>query len=150
MEENHFRLKCGLNILMKILAFQHSRLTLSHTPETTKVKKRRTRMVLLQVRMIKNVSPKPPLVASNCSHLATSKDALEEQERKRLEALRQRDQDRAKRFIDAKNRSIGIDKSYLDLQVEEKRLKELAEREEKLREGEFEIKYELCSICTSY
>jgi hypothetical protein len=124
--------------------------SLSHAGDNQSKEEENKTMVLLQVRMIKNVSPKPPLVASNCSHLATSKDALEEQERKRLEALRQRDQDRAKRFIDAKNRSIGIDKSYLDLQVEEKRLKELAEREEKLREGEFEIKYELCSICTSY
>ena len=40
-----------------------------------------------------------------------------EQERARLEALRQRDQER----LNAKNRSIGIDKDYLDKQVEEKR-----------------------------
>ncbi|KAL3797537.1 hypothetical protein HJC23_009901 [Cyclotella cryptica] len=62
--------------------------------------------------------------------------ALEEQERKRLDILRQRDQERAKRFVHAKNRSIGIDKSYLDKQVEEKRLRELAEKEEKLTEAE--------------
>jgi predicted RecB family nuclease len=66
-----------------------------------------------------------------------SQDTLESQERKRLEALRQRDQDRARRFVDAKNRSIGIDKSYLDKQVEEKRLREVEEKEEKLKEGTF-------------
>ena len=38
-----------------------------------------------------------------------------------MDALRQRDQERLKRFMDAKNRSIGIDKDYLDKQVEEKR-----------------------------
>ena len=56
-------------------------------------------------------------------------------ERARLEALRRREQDRAKRFMNAKNRSIGIDKSYLDRQIEEKRQLELAQREEKLAEG---------------
>lgn len=53
-----------------------------------------------------------------------------------MDALRQQDQERAKRFRDAKNRSIGIDKSYLDKQVEEKRLRELKEKDEKLAEGE--------------
>ena len=38
--------------------------------------------------------------------------------------------------MDAKNRSIGIDKSYLDKQVEEKRQRELAEKESKLADGE--------------
>mmetsp|Transcript_181 Transcript_181/g.436 ORF Transcript_181/g.436 Transcript_181/m.436 type:complete len:368 (+) Transcript_181:143-1246(+) len=57
-------------------------------------------------------------------------------ERARLEALRRREQDRAKRFMNAKNRSIGIDKSYLDRQIEEKRQLELAQREEKLAEAE--------------
>ena len=64
-----------------------------------------------------------------------TQDTLEEQERQRLETLRQRDRDRARRFIDAKSRSIGIDKEYLDKQVEEKRLREVKEKEEKLREG---------------
>ena len=50
----------------------------------------------------------------------TQEETLE-QERARLNALRQRDQERLKRFMDAKNRSIGIDKDYLDKQVEEKR-----------------------------
>ena len=50
----------------------------------------------------------------------TQEETLE-QERARLDALRQRDQERLKRFMDAKNRSIGIDKDYLDKQVEEKR-----------------------------
>ena len=63
-------------------------------------------------------------------------DDLASREQKRLESLRQRDQDRAKRFLDAKSRSIGIDKEYLDRQVEEKRRKEIEEKEEKAREGE--------------
>jgi trehalose-6-phosphate synthase len=67
--------------------------------------------------------------------LLQSQDTLEQQERKRLDALRQRDQERAKRFVNAKSRSIGIDKEYLDKQVEEKRLRELAEKEERLAEG---------------
>ena len=50
----------------------------------------------------------------------TQEETLE-QERARLDALRQRDQERLKRFMDAKNPSIGIDKDYLDKQVEEKR-----------------------------
>ena len=65
-------------------------------------------------------------------------DDLASREQKRLESLRQRDQDRAKRFLDAKSRSIGIDKEYLDRQVEEKRIREIEEKEEKAREGEFE------------
>jgi hypothetical protein len=60
----------------------------------------------------------------------------EEQERNRVDALRQQDQERAKRFLNARNRSIGIDKSYLDKQVEEKRLRELTEKGEKLADGE--------------
>ena len=38
--------------------------------------------------------------------------------------------------MNAKNRSIGIDKEYLDKQLEEKRQFEIAQREEKLAEGE--------------
>ena len=49
---------------------------------------------------------------------------------------RMRDEDRVKRFMNAKNRSIGIDKISLDKQIEEKRLLELAQWEEKLVEGE--------------
>ena len=59
-----------------------------------------------------------------------------EKERVMLDALRMRDEDRVKRFMNAKNRSIGIDKISLDKQVEEKRLLELAQWEEKLVEGE--------------
>ena len=54
-----------------------------------------------------------------------------------MNALRERDEDRAKRFMDAKNRSIGVDKSYLDKQIEEKRLLEIAQREEKLVDGKY-------------
>ncbi len=49
---------------------------------------------------------------------------------------RMRDEDRVKRFMNAKNRSIGIDKISLNKQIEEKRLLELAQWEEKLVEGE--------------
>ena len=59
-----------------------------------------------------------------------------DQEQARLEALRQRDQDRAKRFMNAKLRSIGIDTGSLDKQIEEKRRLELAQQEEKLAEAE--------------
>ena len=59
-----------------------------------------------------------------------------EQERARLDALRERDEDRTKRFMNAKNRNICIDKCYLDKQIEEKRLLERAHQEEKLAEGE--------------
>mmetsp|Transcript_11926 Transcript_11926/g.22078 ORF Transcript_11926/g.22078 Transcript_11926/m.22078 type:complete len:367 (-) Transcript_11926:113-1213(-) len=59
-----------------------------------------------------------------------------EQERARLEALQQREQNRAKRFMNSKNRSIGIDKGYLDKQIEEKRQLELAQNEDKLAEAE--------------
>ena len=59
-----------------------------------------------------------------------------EKERGRLDALRMRNEDRVKRFMNAKNRSIGIDKTSLDKQIEEKRSLELAQWEEKLVEGE--------------
>ncbi|KAL7532600.1 hypothetical protein ACHAXR_007889 [Thalassiosira sp. AJA248-18] len=58
-----------------------------------------------------------------------------DRERARLEALRQREQDRAKRYMNSKNR-IGIDKNYLDKQIEEKRQLELAQKEQKIAEAE--------------
>ena len=69
------------------------------------------------------------------SAISLQEEALD-QERTRLDALRQRERDRAKRFMNAKNRSIGIDKEYLDKQLEEKRQFEIAQREDKLAEGE--------------
>lgn len=60
-------------------------------------------------------------------------------EKMRLEALRQREEDRAKRFMNAKRRSIGVDKDALDRQVEEKRLREIAAGQEKLRDGELSL-----------
>mmetsp|Transcript_22303 Transcript_22303/g.46892 ORF Transcript_22303/g.46892 Transcript_22303/m.46892 type:complete len:354 (-) Transcript_22303:166-1227(-) len=54
----------------------------------------------------------------------------------RLEALRQREEDRAKRFMNPRRRSIGVDKDELDMQVEEKRLREIAAGQEKLRDAE--------------
>ncbi len=47
-----------------------------------------------------------------------------------------RDEDRVKRFMNAKNRRIGIYKRSLDKQIEEKRLLEIAQWGEKLVDGE--------------
>lgn len=61
---------------------------------------------------------------------------LQDQEEQRLFALRQRLEDRSKRFVNAKARTIGVDKDALDKQVEEKRQQQLAEREEKLADAQ--------------
>ncbi|KAL7473600.1 hypothetical protein ACHAXS_014076 [Conticribra weissflogii] len=65
-----------------------------------------------------------------------SKDDPLVKEKLRLEALRQREEERAKRFMNAKRRSIGVDKDELDRQIEEKKLSEIAARQEKLRDAE--------------
>ena len=70
------------------------------------------------------------------SFLSFLQEEILAQEKARLEALRLREQDRAKRFMNAKCRSIGVDKIGIDKQVEEKRLFEIAQKEEKLAEGE--------------
>ena len=60
----------------------------------------------------------------------------EEERNVRLVALQREEQERTKRFMNAKQRSIGIDKDYLDRQIEEKRLIELEQKKEKLEEAE--------------
>lgn len=54
----------------------------------------------------------------------------------RLAAIQREERERTKRFMNAKQRTIGIDKDYLDRQIEEKRMNELEQRKEKLAEGE--------------
>lgn len=51
-------------------------------------------------------------------------------------AIQKEERERTKRFMNAKQRSIGIDKDYLDRQIEEKRLIELEQKKEKLAEAE--------------
>ncbi len=46
---------------------------------------------------------------------------LAKEEKKAL-AMRQRFEERTRRFLDAKQRTIGVDKDYLHRQVEEKRI----------------------------
>ncbi|KAL9181068.1 hypothetical protein ACHAXT_009873 [Thalassiosira profunda] len=58
------------------------------------------------------------------------------QEQARLDALRQRDSERAQRFMNAKSRSIGIDKGALDRQLEEKERFRRAEEAEKRADAE--------------
>jgi hypothetical protein len=54
----------------------------------------------------------------------------------RLEAIQKEERERTKRFMNAKQRSIGIDKDGLDRQIEEKRLIELDQKKEKLADAE--------------
>jgi hypothetical protein len=56
-------------------------------------------------------------------------------ESKRLDALRLREEDRAKRFTNAKTRTIGIDVESLGKQTERRRL-ECEEEKEKLADNE--------------
>ncbi len=53
-----------------------------------------------------------------------------------MAARQKEEQERAKRFMNAKQRSIGIDKDYLDRQIKEKRIIELEQKKEKLAEAE--------------
>ena len=77
----------------------------------------------------------PKLTAYYLWNMSTLLRAFQQEEHLEKER-RMRDEDRVKRFMNAKNRSIGIDKISLDKQIEEKRLLELAQWEEKLVEGE--------------
>lgn len=51
-------------------------------------------------------------------------------------AMRHRFEDRTKRFLDAKQRTIGVDKDYLQKQVEEKRMEVTRRKEAEKHEGE--------------
>ena len=48
---------------------------------------------------------------------------------------RQRNQDRALRFMDAKSRTIGIDKHFLEQQIQEKEIRRKEEEQERLNYG---------------
>ena len=50
--------------------------------------------------------------------------------------MRERFEERTKRFLDSKKRTIGIDKAYLDKQVEEKNQQCIREKERLTDEGE--------------
>lgn len=56
---------------------------------------------------------------------------------RRVQALAERNEQRKARFLDARNRMIGIDKDALNQQVEEKRRKQILIQEEKQREAEW-------------
>jgi len=56
---------------------------------------------------------------------------------RRVQALAERNEKRKARFLDARHRTIGIDKDSLDQQVEEKRRQHILIQEEKQREAEW-------------
>ena len=49
-------------------------------------------------------------------------------EDRRIDAMRQRNEERRKRFLNAKDRSLGVDTEYLARQVAEKKAREDAEK----------------------
>lgn len=53
--------------------------------------------------------------------------------------MRQRFEERTKRFLDAKQRTIGVDKEYLQKQVEEKNIEMLKKKEEGKNDGEISV-----------
>ena len=63
-------------------------------------------------------------------------------------AMRQRFEERTRRFLDTKQRTIGVDKEYLQKQVEEKRLRVEKDKEDGKNEGELHEIYE--SFLSSY
>jgi len=58
-------------------------------------------------------------------------------------AMRRRFEERTKLFLNAKQRTIGIDKAYLDKQVREKNQHRIHEEEERVEEGTYQE--ELCN-----
>ena len=53
----------------------------------------------------------------------------------KLQGIRDRARERTIRFMNSRERSIGIDKKGLDLQVEEKRQKNVMQEQENKEEG---------------
>ncbi len=53
----------------------------------------------------------------------------------KAEAMKKRFEERTKRFLDAKQRTIGVDKEYLQKQIEEKRLESRRQKENEKCEG---------------
>jgi len=62
-------------------------------------------------------------------------DSQLEKQEARAVAMRQRFQDRTQRFLNAKQRTIGIDKQFLDQQVNEKNALYEEERNKSISEG---------------
>ena len=70
----------------------------------------------------------------NFFHCSIQDDVLAKEEAKAT-AMRQRFEERTKRFLDAKQRTIGVDKEYLQQQVDEKRLEAEKQKENEKNEG---------------
>lgn len=64
-----------------------------------------------------------------------------EREQQRIESRRQRFQERTARILDPKQRTLGIDTKALQQQVEERRLREMAERQAEEAAGEMMNKH---------
>ena len=64
-------------------------------------------------------------------------DSQLEKQEVRAVAMRQRFQERTQRFLNAKQRTIGIDKEFLDQQVNEKNMVYEEERNKSILEGKF-------------
>lgn len=58
-----------------------------------------------------------------------------EKEQRRIEAMRQRNKERTERFMDARGRTLGVDKLDLDKQIKEKELSKIAQKEATAAEG---------------
>ncbi len=63
-------------------------------------------------------------------------DDVVEKEEAKASAMRQRFEERTIRFLDAKKRTIGVDKETLRQQVEEKNLERIKQKEEGRNDGE--------------
>ena len=57
--------------------------------------------------------------------------------------MRNEREKRRVRFLNEKERTIGIDKDYLDQQVKEKNEQQLREKEEEAREGAIQTNFSL-------
>jgi hypothetical protein len=66
-------------------------------------------------------------------------DSQLEKQEVRAVAMRQRFQERTQRFLNAKQRTIGIDKEFLDQQVNEKNMVYEEERNKSILEGKFKM-----------
>ena len=63
--------------------------------------------------------------------------------------MRRRYEQYTARFLNAKQRTIGIDKEYLHKQVEEKKQQQIREKEEGIQEGiriEFDCEFQLAQF----
>ena len=70
-------------------------------------------------------------------------DAALAREEARDRSMRNEREKRRVRFLNEKERTIGIDKDYLDQQVKEKNEQQLREKEEEAREGAIQTNFSL-------